>query len=544
MNNEELVKELLAEHSHLKTLRSSYDGFLSDITDFVRPSTSSFYDSGTISNVTTNTKCYDSTAMWAAEQLAAGYAGFLIPSNDRWADIILDGDEAPDREGQVWLDMVSDMMFREWGNPQSRFISSMQEDFFDLSGFGTSVIYHDYNRQRKCNYFRAFSIANCWLKENSEGIIDTVHRSTNYTTRQLYQEFDQNTLDGIEVVFKDKAKDSRSWEVIHVVKPNTDKLAAVTTFKKKYMSIYILKEARAAVRVSGFSYMPYHIGREKVVPGRVYGESCALTLLPSIKMLNSMMKSVIKAANKAIDPPVMAPSDGFVVPLKSDPGAIWWYDSATMNPDAVKPFPLQGNFQISDALIQDVRDQITRGFHVDWLIRNKKRERQTATEIMDDRDEMLRQLSPTLGRIESEKISSIVKTTYKLMVAANRFPPAPSSLSKKTLDVRFQSPTARAQYGARGADIQRYIADLTPMVNMWPSMLDTLDPDAISQYLARIRNIPAIIMRDEESKAQMREQKNQEAQTQQLVQGAPLAGKAMKDIAQAQQISGDMGMGE
>jgi hypothetical protein len=34
----------------------------------------------------------------------------------------------------------------------------------------------------------------------------------------------------------------------------------------------------------------------------------------------------------------MAPSDGFIVPLKSDPGAIWWYDAATMNPDAVKAF--------------------------------------------------------------------------------------------------------------------------------------------------------------------------------------------------------------
>lgn len=538
MNTTELAKELLFEHERLRLLRSSYDQFLTDITDYVRPSTTSFYNTGEISPVTTNIKCYDSTAMWSAEQLASGYAGFLIPSNDRWCDVIVEGDEKVDRDGQMWLDLVSDMLFREWGNPRTRFIASMQEDFYDLSGFGTSVVYEDYNYKANTVRFRAYPLASCWLAENYEGQIDTVHRSTNYTTRQLYQEFDSGALDSIEQVQKDREKNLRTWEVIHIVRPNTDKLSSPHKVKKTFMSVYLIRELKEIIKLGGYNNFPYHIGREKVVAGHVYGQSCAFPLLPAIKMLNAMMRTVIKSANKAVDPPIMAPSDGFVVPLKSDSGAIWWYDAASMNPEAVKAFDHRGNFQISDAVINDVRDQITRGFHVDWLIRNKKRERQTATEIMDDRDEMLRQLSPTLGRVESDKIANIVKLTYKLMNDAGRIPPAPTSLSKKKLDIRFQSPTARAQYGARGADIQRYIAEITPMINLYPSMADTLDPDALSEYIARIRNVPAIIMRDEQSKMDLRAQKEQQAQMQQMVEAAPQVGKGMKDIAQAGQITG------
>jgi hypothetical protein len=540
MNTSELAKELLFDHEHMRTLRSGYDAFLTDIAEYVRPSTASFYNTGEISPVTSNVRCYDSTAMWSAEQLAAGYAGFLIPSNDRWADVIIDGDEKVDRDGQIWLDMVSDLMFKEYANPRSRFISSMQEDFYDLSGFGSSVLYQDYNYKTGNTRFRAYPLTSCWMAENNDGFIDVMHRSTNYTTRQLYQEFDSNVLNAIEQVVKDQAKNLRTWEIIHIVRPNTDKLSSPYKVKKKFMSVYIIRQLKEIVKLGGYNYFPYQVGREKVVPGHVYGQSCAFTMLPAIKMLNAMMRTVIKSANKAIDPPIMAPSEGFIVPLNSDAGALWWYDAATMNPEAVKQFDHRGNFQISDNIIQDVRDQITRGFHVDWLIRNKKNERQTATEIMDDRDEMLRQLSPTLGRVETEKIANIVKTTYYLMNQAGRIPQAPTSLSKKKLDIRFQSPTARAQYGARGADIQRYVAEITPMINLYPSMADTLDPDALSEYIARIRNVPAIIMRDEQSKMELRQQKEQEAQTQQMIQGAPLAASALKDVASAQQMGGGM----
>ena len=534
---DELAKGLMMDHALLVTRRNSYDMYLEDIKEFVRPASPDFYNSGgTISQPATNIRCYDSTAMWAAEQLAAGYAGFLTPSNDRWADLIFENEQEATRDEQLWLDAASDILYRMWANPAARFTGSMQENYFDLAGFGTSHVYQDWNAKKQAFRFRAYSPADCWIRENNDGFIDTLHRSTVYTTRQLYQQFDHGVLTGIEQVFKDKEKNERTFEVIHIVRPASDDDKLPT--KKAYASFYILKASNDTLRKGGYDYFPYHTGREKVIAGHVYGQSSAFTMLPAIKMLNAMMKTVIKAANKAIDPPTMAPSDGFMVPLSADAGALWWYDAGMMNPDAVKQFPAQGRFEISDGLIEDVRNQITRGFKVDWLIRNKKNERQTATEIMDDRDEMLRQLAPTLGRIETEQISSIVKTSYNIARREGKLPPAPSSMTNKRLDVRFQSPLARAQYGARGADIQRYIADITPMYNIWPSMAQTIDEDALSTYLARIRNVPSVVLRDEKAKAELREAEAQQAQEQKMMEAAPALSRSLKDVAQAEEISG------
>lgn len=530
---------MVFEQSNMEDIRSGFDQYLTDIREFVRPASSGFYGKGIVSPPSTNIRCYDSTAMWAAEQLASGYAGFLTPSNDRWFDVILDGDEVPDREGQMWLDAVADIIFREYGNPHTRFVSAMQEDYLDLASFGTSHILQEYNSKKGRLQFRAFSTADVWIRESADGHIDVHHRMTNMTTRQMYQMFDEKVLNGIEQVYKDRENNTRTWDVLHIVRPNSDKLRAQHKVKLPYISLYVLKQTKDTLKAGGYNFYPYAVGREKVIAGQVYGQSNAFTNLPAIKMLNAMMRTVIKAANKAIDPPTMAPSDGFMVPLSADSGALWWYDAAMMTPDAVKQFPMQGRFDISDVLIADVRTQITRGFHVDWLIRNKKNERQTATEIMDDRDEMLRQLAPTLGRIQVDKAANIVKTSYNLLNRAGRIPEAPASIKKKRLDIRFQSPAARAQFGARGADIQRYIQDLTPMINLWPSMLDNMDPDGIAQYLARIRNLPANVMMDEDAKQAKRDADAQQAEMDRLVEGAPNAGKAIKDIAQAENLLGE-----
>jgi hypothetical protein len=539
--SDQLGIDLMFDHSNMENLRSGYDQYLTDIREFVRPQSTQFHGSGPDPQTpTTNTRCYDSTAMWAAEQLASGYMGFLMPSNDRWTDIIIDGDDIPTYEEQVWLDRTSDVLYREWANPESRFTASFQEDFLDLSSFGTSTTLQEYNVRKRGLSFRSYSTADIWIRESADGIVDVCHRRTNYTTRQLYQIFDPSILNRIDQIFSDQGKNERHWEVIHVVQPNTDKLRqSKLSTNKKYASTYILAATKDVLQKGGYDYYPYHHGREKVIAGNVYGESAAFTHLPAIKMVNSMMRVVIKAANKAVDPPVMAPSDGFVVPLSSDPGALWWYDAGMMTPEAVKTMEFRGRIDISDAMVQDTRSQITRGFHVDWLIRNKKNAKQTATEIMDDRDEMLRQLAPTLGRLESEKVDQMVKTSYFLLNKAGRIPPAPESMRRKKLGIRHQSPAARAQFGSRGADVQRYINDLAPLVNLLPTVIDTINPEGLSRYLARVRNVPAAVMNSPEQIAEKKANDEAQAQQQQMIEGAPAMAGALKDVAQAGAIANE-----
>ena len=67
----------------------------------------------------------------------------------------------------------------------------------------------------------------------------------------------------------------------------------------------------------------------------IYGRSPAMTALPDVKMLNEMSKTTIKAAQKQVDPPLLVPDDGFLLPVRTVPGGLNFYRSGTR--DRIEP---------------------------------------------------------------------------------------------------------------------------------------------------------------------------------------------------------------
>ena len=68
--------------------------------------------------------------------------------------------------------------------------------------------------------------------------------------------------------------------------------------EKNYKSCYVLVEEKALLEEGGFDEFPYMVPRWQKVAGEIYGRSPSMTCLPDIKMVNQMMKTVIKAAQK------------------------------------------------------------------------------------------------------------------------------------------------------------------------------------------------------------------------------------------------------
>ena len=46
-----------------------------------------------------------------------------------------------------------------------------------------------------------------------------------------------------------------------------------------------------------------------------------MTALADIKMLNRMSEVTIRAAQKQVDPPLLVPDDGFMLPVRTIPGS-------------------------------------------------------------------------------------------------------------------------------------------------------------------------------------------------------------------------------
>ena len=54
-----------------------------------------------------------------------------------------------------------------------------------------------------------------------------------------------------------------------------------------------------------------------------------------IKMLNKMSEVTIRAAQKQVDPPLLVPDDGFMLPIRTVPGGLNFYRSGTR--DRIEP---------------------------------------------------------------------------------------------------------------------------------------------------------------------------------------------------------------
>src|SRR5690242_15845561 len=114
--------------------------------------------------------------------------------------------------------------------------------------------------------------------------------------------------------------------------------SAPTGANKPFESVYV-SVAGTLIDVGGFDEVPYLVPRFSKVTGEIYGLGPGMTCLPDVKMLNEMAKTVVKAAQKIVDPPLQLPDSGFLVPIKTTPGSL-----------------------------NSLRQQIIRAFYVEWLL--------------------------------------------------------------------------------------------------------------------------------------------------------------------------------
>ena len=72
----------------------------------------------------------------------------------------------------------------------------------------------------------------------------------------------------------------------------------------------------------GFDTMPYIVSRYVTGPRETYGRSPAMTILPDIKMINEMSKTVIRAGQKVVDPPLLVADEGVMFPINTNAGQV------------------------------------------------------------------------------------------------------------------------------------------------------------------------------------------------------------------------------
>lgn len=519
---------LTKRFSQLMSLRSRWDGMWRDLKDYVRPHVDDFNASST-AGVSQTIRMYDNTALWSLEQLAAGLNSFLTSPTLRWFNLrIANKDDYTDDE-LTWLELVSDIIYSEYSRPEVNFNPSIHECYLDLGAFGTCVMNQEYNTSDRHIKFRAFPLSICYMVEDANGNIRELHRRIVMTAKQIADEFDTVPPGIMEKRMKNPDEE---MQVIHAVFFREDRdIYSLDVKNMPYASVWVVEKSGEILRESGFRGWPYHVGRWTKLAGEMYGRSPAMSCLADILMVNQMAKTVIKGAQKVVDPPIMLPNEGFMMPIKTSPGSLIFYEPGT---DEMKPFETRGQVDIGIDMIGYHRERIRQSFFVDWILREKKRERQTQLEVMDDREEILRQMAPMLGRIQSEMLGPIVDRSFELLARAGRLPQPPQSLDGREIEIVYVSPAAMAQFGGKAMSMQRYMQDVTTLAQVDNTVLDQVDTDAMARELAELRDVPRAVIRPLDAVEARRQQRAEQAAQQQQLDAGVQISQAMKNVADAQ----------
>ena len=269
---------------------------------------------------------------------------------------------------------------------------------------------------------------------------------------------------------------------------------------------------------------------------RGYGRSPAMTALADTKMLSKMSEVTIRAAQKQVDPPLMLPDDGFMMPIRTVPGGLNFYRSGTR--DRIEPLNTGANNPLGLQMEEQRRQAIRAAFYVDQLILGQGPQ-MTATEVIQRTEEKMRLLGPVLGRLQAELLQPLIERVYSVLTRQEMFAPPPEFLQENDVEIEYVSPLAKAQ---RFGDIQsamRLFESLAPLSQVNPGVFDYVDMDGLAKHIIRVLGVPATVVKSDEQVVQERQQKADQqaemAEQQQIANQAQAMGDAAPMVKALQQ---------
>ena len=535
MAKTDLTKTIMARFDRLKTGRQNWETHWQEVADYMQPRKADVTRTRSKGDKRTEL-VFDSSPIQAVELLAASLHGMLTNPSTPWFSLrYKDQGLDMDDEAKLWLEGVTETMYTAFN--RSNFQQEIFELYHDLITFGTAAMFIEEDNQDLLK-FSTRHINEIYITENDKGRIDTVYRKFKITLRAAAQQF--GTFLSEEAKTKVEKDPFDEIDILHAVYPRQE----FDPRKKdkenmEFESVYVEYKNGNELSVGGFVEFPFVVPRYLKASHEIYGRSPAMTALPDVKMLNEMSKTTIKAAQKQVDPPLLVPDDGFLLPVRTVPGGLNFYRSGTR--DRIEPLNIGANNPLGLNMEEQRRTAIRNVFYVDQLMLQQGPQ-MTATEVIQRNEEKMRLLGPVLGRLQSELLKPMIDRCFAILLRNNQFAQAPDFLSGQDIEIEYVSPLAKAQKGTELSSITRAIEILGSLANVAP-VFDYINFDALVKHVADLVGVPQKVLKlqsqvnaEREQAAQQQEQMAQMQQLQQVAKAggdiAPLA-KVLPDEARA-----------
>ena len=519
MAETDLTKDLLKRFGKLVTQRQTWESHWQEVADYMMPRKADVTKQRSKGDKRSEL-IFDSSPLHAVELLSASLHGMLTNPSTPWFSLRFKNVDTGDAdEANEWLQDTTEKMYDAFN--RSNFQQEIFELYHDLITFGTASMFIEEDADDIIR-FSTRHIGEIYISENNKGRIDTVFRKFKISARAAILQFGEknvsNALRG--TAMKDPYEEVT---ILHVVYPRENYDPKKKDAKNMpFASCYLELDNKHEVSQSGFNEFPYVVPRYLKASFEIYGRSPAMTALPDVKMLNEMSKTTIKAAQKQVDPPLLVPDDGFILPVRTVPGGLNFYRAGTR--DRIEPLNIGANNPLGLNMEEQRRNAIRDTFYVNQLMMQNGPQ-MTATEVVQRNEEKMRLLGPVLGRLQSELLRPLIDRTFAILLRKKIFRQAPQFLAGQDIQIEYVSPLAKAQRSSELQSVMRAIEIFGSLSKISP-VFDHIDIDALVTYLADIVGVPAKVLNSQAQVNAIRQKKQQEMMQQQQMQ-------QMQQIAQA-----------
>lgn len=486
-----------------------------------------------------------SAPLLVQRDLAYGLSSMLRPPGTTWAHMNVDKPaDRIDHAGRAWLESKTRVMFRAMGDSAAQFSRATSEADADFSAFGQAVISLEINPRATSLLYRTWHLRDMAWCEKFDGTVGFRVRKCKYTAQDLYTIFGAANLHPriIRAVEENGGKNAyKEFEIMHVVVP-TEEYDYKSNINFPYVSVYLDVENKWLIEEKPILTGYYIIPRWQTVSGTQYAHSPAtVAALPDARLLQSITFTLLKAGEKAVDPPMIGTQDMVKSPIDIQPGGITWVDGDYDERlgEALRPMSIDSRGIPTGLNMQDrITAMISSAFYLDKMKLPPMMPDTTAFEIAQRLREYIRQALPLFGPIEREYNAPLCEDTFTLLLKAGAFGSVqdiPESLQGSNIQFKFESPLVDAEDQQLVQTFQDTANLLALAAQIDPSAIKMLDAQTALRETLRGRQTPETWVKDEETMAAINAQEAQKQQAMEMTNMVEQGAVAAEQVGMAQQ---------
>ena len=426
MQDETLVKDDLRNHERMVAERAPWEGTYREIDELFPDGAGGFNKASP--GALRGQALFDVTHVTANGRFAAAMMSITTPEHEQYIrPRFLDPELMKLRSVRLWCEAAGPRLYAMRHALHTGFTTAAVEDWDQTGRYGTAPMWTDAIEGRGL-FYRSLHLAECFIDTDFSGLVNRVHRTACKRADELEEMFGIDALtEKMRKALSDN-KPQTEFEMLHVVAPNRQWDADTLDWRRfPIASRWLALDEKTYLRKAGFHTMPISVSRHSTSPGEKYGRSPAIKMLPTIMGLQTMARTTLRAAHKAVDPAYAFFNDDGVTSLVSKPGGM---NPGMVSEDGRLMVQRMPGGEIGLPYAENATEREREVIKTEYLdeffkILTDPNSRMTTTEVIEVMSKQGVLVRPYAGRYATEKQHPMSQRELDLALRAGQMEPLP-----------------------------------------------------------------------------------------------------------------------